>query len=63
MYVFSIIEETTFLNVVLSINQSRLAFLAHMDADLGVEYNNDSYPKPSPILILFFCYPFTYTTS
>lgn len=35
--VLSIIDDTTFLKVILSINQRTLVFFAQMDADLGVE--------------------------
>lgn len=61
--VLSIIDDTTFLKVILSMNQSTLAFLAQIDADLGVEYSNANYPNPYPTLILFFFSPLTSTTS
>lgn len=61
--VLSIIDDTTFLKVILSMNQRTLVFLAQIDADRGVEYNRASSPNPSPTLILFFCWLLTSTTN
>ena len=59
--VFSIMLETTFLNVLRSINHNKLFFLAKIEADRGVEYSKANSPNPSPLLIFPYASPLTST--
>ena len=60
---FYIKELIAFLNVVRSINHKKHGLFAFIDADLGDEYSNASYPNPCPDYNFFFILPSIYTAS
>lgn len=60
---FSMIVDTAFLNVALSIYHKCECFTALIEADLGAEYRRANSPKPSPGRIVLLVSPLIYTVS
>lgn len=60
---FSIMVDTAFLKVALSINHKCECFPALIEADRGAEYSRANSPKPSPGKIVLLASPLIYTVN